>query len=225
MIRLTWLGWLPLLVAACSPTGWDAEVCAGDDLELIDRAIGESYAIESYMDDLLAHRFDDSYPSYGQIIEQLVDYRSREAIHCGAYSNEEQRSPSAENQGEILVIATNNIYWTDALADWEAGQEYGRLGTQGVEEAVAVLSEYEYYDLTDQARAYLTAPAIPLRFLSHEAAHASIRDCCHHTRDTSMAQRGGCDFVDTVGWLAMRGLLWERWIPEKQWLDQLFLDR
>lgn len=217
MPRVVWLGLL-LVVQGCSPSGWDAEVCAETNLELIDRAIVEAYAIEPYMDDMLARRFDSSYPSYGQVIETLVDYRSRDAIYCGTPT---AAAMAAENQGALFAVHSTGRHWRESLELWELGQPYGELETAEVEWRIALASDRTYGDLRDQAEAYLTAPAYPLRLLSHEAAHWSIKDCCQHQRGVSMTERGGCDFVDTVGWLAPYGVLWERWRPEQQWLDQV----
>lgn len=211
----------PLLLAlsGCTPSDWDVEVCSGADLELIDRAIEEAYVIEPYMDEMLSRRFDSSYPSYGEIIETLIAYRSREDIYCGS-PGPSVGYASGENHGATIALNTDHFAWIEALEDWEYGRQYGALDAAGVERLVA---EGAYSSITWQARAYLTAPAFPLRVLSHEATHGTISDCCHHSRKTTMAERGGCDFVDQVGWLAPYGLLWERWNPEKLWLDELYL--
>ncbi len=217
--RVSWIA-LPAIFVACSPPGWDAEVCAGTNLELIDQAIAEAYTIEAYMDEQLDRRFDSSYPSYGQILETLVDYRSRDAIYCGTPASDQM---AAQNHGELFVVKSTGHHWVESLELWQRGGTYADLDVSEIEQRVEQSSDYEFWDFRREAEAHATAPAYPLRLLSHEAAHWTIKDCCAHSPGVPMTERGGCDFVDTVGWLAPYGLLWERWRPERLWLEQLYL--
>jgi hypothetical protein len=199
--------------------GWDTEVCEGEALELVDRAIAEAIVVEPYVDSHLSYRFEGEYPEYSVILEQLLGARSGDRIRCGRPLEEApHKSGAFATSDGGIVLNTDEETWNNSLESWQAGQEYGTLSASEVEAAIAGMEYDEFEQLTAIAWDYLVGPAGVTEMLVHEAVHLATPDCCHHEAGVPR----DCDFVDAVGQLAAHGVYWERWVDEGQWLHEVY---
>jgi len=187
----------------------DVEVqdCSEADLELMERAISDAMLIESYMDETLAHRFTGDLPSYGSIVDRLVEVYSQGEIHCGVSGDEMDYcwTGFVFDRRSIMVNVESET-WADARDAWESGQEYGRLSADEVGSRVSQMDDVEYAAFKDVAWAYLHGPYGAVSILTHESAHLVTPHCCSHPHGESGSRER--DFVDAVGIFARHGLYW-----------------
>jgi len=216
-------------VGACEPrleegeVRWQGEPLYAEGEDLVDRAIAEATLVEEYLDDALARRYAGDVPSSAALVDRLTRMRSGDRILRvvpidGAFP-EWIGSYALHDDTILLNPNSESLSW--AREGWLSGQEYGALSAEEVEALVGTMDDDEYSTLRVQAYGYLLGPATAVNVLMHEAAHAELGyDCCVH--DEANDEEMDCDLVFSIGWLAAQGVYWERWVPESQWLDQVY---
>jgi len=201
---------------------WEAVECSDEDWSLIERAIAEALAVDGHVSEALADRFTGDVPTYAELTDIVVDAHARGAIVCARSVEGEGAGFTARavRDGELILINVECDSWRDTREAWVAGQQYGDLTADEVVAEVAERDLEEYWELRELAYSYLGSPAFAAQLLVHEAAHHTNTGCCPH--GGKQVYERGCDYVDIAGWLAERCVLWNRWIPESQWLDQVY---
>jgi len=210
---------------SCSSDGendWELVDCSAPDRDLVESGIAEAAAVEAYVSQVVADRHVGDVADFGGLLDLLVDIHARDAIRCVRPLGVEEVSwdALAARRDSSILINVESEDWSDALSHWEAGQAYGTLSGDEVVGEVAALDEEGYLAFRQTALYYLVTPATAAEMLMHEAAHLATPHCCFHEED--QIGKRDCDYVDTVGWATKRGVVWNRWVPESQWLDQVY---
>lgn len=201
--------------------------CTEEELELIDRAIGEAVRVESYVNESLEDDYADVETTYADIIDRLIRVRSRDAIRCGdavddpvgAYSEDGKYRSYADPFADTITMSTVRLDWVTSMVEWENGRAYGEIDIEEIPGLVAGMDGSEFDEFRDQAEDYLTAPAVPAYVLVHEAAHIEM-DVAHDQEE--MYDNSYREFITDIGIYAAYGIVWERWVPESEWLDHLY---
>lgn len=215
---------LAVLLTSCSTTPIEALLepreCSDVERALLDHSLTELGAIEAYMDEALGRRFADDAPRYGEMVESLMAVRSDGNLGCAAprENGEEGWAAMFTRGGSKVFVNVEAATWEQAMKDWTLGQEYGPLSTAEVVERIETMDSAAYGAFELAAQCYFRGPATVCRSLAHEGAHMTT-NCCSHTFESIDSE---VDFVDEVGDLAFDAIYFERWHPERVWLDQLY---
>jgi len=214
-------------VTGCPIQHLEVRDCTEDELELIDRSIGEATRVESYVNEVLVDEYADVETTYGDIVDRLIRVRSRGAIRCGdavddpvgAYSDYGNYRSYADPLADTITMSTVRLSWVTSMVEWEDGRAYGEIDIEEIPDLVAGMDRSEFDDFRAQAEDYLTAPSVPAYVLVHEAAHLEMNVAHNqeHMYDNSYRE-----FITDIGIYAAYGIVWERWIPESEWLDHLY---
>ncbi len=198
---------------------WEVRTCSDEEWALIDHSLTELHAIEDYMDEVLGRRFEDA-PPFAEMVDALMVVRSEDKLMCAAPAAGADANWSAMfiRGGDQVLINVESEIWEQATSDWARGQEYGVMSAVEVIGHIAASTEEEYASFQLSALVYFRAPGSVCRSLAHEAAHLVTRCCDHDFGDYDREP----DFVDEVGQLAYDGIYFERWHPEKVWIDQVY---
>ncbi len=201
---------------------WEQVECSDEDRSLIERGIAEALAVDAHVSEGLADRYTGDVPTYSELTDFVIDAHARGAIVCTRARGDEELTWAARAvlEGELILIHVESSSWLHARAAWVDGQRYGSLTAAEVAVEVAELDAEGFWEFRERAYDYLGSPAYAARLLVHEAAHHARPGCCPHG-DEQVYERG-CDYVDTMGWLTVRCVLWNRWVTESQWLEQVY---
>jgi hypothetical protein len=197
------------------------EPCSADEMVIIDFAIDEADAVEPFVDEALAAAYDGDYPLYVDVLDRLHTVRDGDRIYCAEHGESDDYGGWTLPGGDAFVVNFDDSWAGGAYQSWVDYATYGDMARSEIPSLVAEMSPLEFDQLHYSAYIHHMAPSTVCDIVVHESAHLEAPGCCHHT-DGADHDAFREDYAYDIGRRAADGVYWTLWLPESEWLQELY---
>ncbi len=213
-----------LALAGCGASvDFDSRDCTQTELAFIDVATDRATAVEHLVGPELAERYPSESVTFGDVLARLGEARRDEKIRCGRVAEgEPQVFGLADVVSGTIILNMESRRWTAPLEAHTLSEGYGQLTTEEIAAQIESADWDAFHELKEMGRGHLYAPGIVSMSLVHEAAHLVTGSDYPHDEENAEQVRAEGDFVTEAGELTLDAIYWDIWLPERQWMDELY---